>query len=193
MNKQSTYIKWKQVLQPYVKIMRKALIVVGTLLLLLKLAVFVRDVSKSRTKLQQQNKQEQNTVKQTNPLKESIVTNDTSPNDTAIYNVVEDRPYLQSCATETNPQQCSEKKLLTFYYKHVKYKGINSKEFHPLMVFSFIIEKDGTVSNFKELKGKGQTNMKEVISQLPPWVPGKINGQPKRVKFQFPMRIRLEE
>lgn len=172
--------------------MRKVLIIFGALLLLLKLAVFVRDVSKSRAKIEKQQQKQQPIPKtqaapktKTIPLKET-----TSTNDTTVYNIVETMPYLQSCASETNPQKCSEKKLTEFIYKHIRY-NIRKHEFPDQFFFSFIIEKDGTVSNVQEKRGNEKTNFKEIIHQLS-WIPGKIKGQPKRVKFALPMRVHFD-
>jgi len=161
-------------------------------MLLLKLAVFVRDYSKSRTKLkQQQQKQQSITKTQAAPKSKTIPIHQVTTNDTTVYKVVESMPYLESCSSETDPNRCSEKKLLEFIYKRIEY-NFGKDAIPDQFIFSFIVEKDGTISDVQELKGKGQTNFKEIIHQLS-WIPGKIKGQSKRVLFMLPMRVHFAE
>jgi len=62
---------------------------------------------------------------------------------------------------------------------------------------SFIIEKDGSVSNVKLVKGisNGDNLNKEairVLSEMPLWVPGKQDGHPVRVQFVVPIHFKLQ-
>jgi periplasmic protein TonB len=61
---------------------------------------------------------------------------------------------------------------------------------------SFIIEKDGTVSNVKLERpiSNGPDLNKEalrVLSEMPNWAPGKQDGHPVRVQFMVPIRFKL--
>lgn len=61
----------------------------------------------------------------------------------------------------------------------------------------FTIEKDGTISNVlavKEVPGApGLTNEAiRVISKMPRWTPGLMNGRPVRVEMTMPIRFKLE-
>jgi len=59
---------------------------------------------------------------------------------------------------------------------------------------TFIVEKDGTVSNVTVLKGVNPLLDEEavkVISESPKWSPGLQRGQPVRVRFQIPLSFNL--
>jgi len=59
---------------------------------------------------------------------------------------------------------------------------------------SFVIEKDGTVSNVRVIRGAASILNREairVISQMPKWTPGMQNGKPVRVQFNLPIHFRL--
>ncbi|MEI8045968.1 MAG: energy transducer TonB [Bacteroidota bacterium] len=59
---------------------------------------------------------------------------------------------------------------------------------------SFIIEKDGSVTNVKVLRGIGGGCDEEsvrIIKQMPKWTPGTQNGKPRRVLFNMPIYYKL--
>jgi len=61
---------------------------------------------------------------------------------------------------------------------------------------SFIIEKDGTLSNFKVVKGVGYGLDEEALRVLklaPAWKPGIQNGQPVRVQYNIPINFQLTD
>jgi protein TonB len=61
---------------------------------------------------------------------------------------------------------------------------------------SFIVEKDGSVSSVKLLKGiNGGPDLNEealrVIAEMPKWIPGKQDGHPVRIQFSIPIQFRI--
>jgi len=61
---------------------------------------------------------------------------------------------------------------------------------------SFIIEKDGTLSNFKVVRGVGYGLDEEALRVLklaPAWKPGIQNGQPVRVQYNIPINFQLTD
>jgi TonB family protein len=59
---------------------------------------------------------------------------------------------------------------------------------------AFIVEKDGRVSNVSIVRGisaDADAEAARVVQQSPPWVPGKLNHQPVRVKFVLPIKFSL--
>jgi protein TonB len=61
---------------------------------------------------------------------------------------------------------------------------------------SFIIEKDGTLSNFKVIRGVGYGLDEEALRVLklaPAWKPGMQNGQPVRVQYNIPINFQLTD
>ena len=59
---------------------------------------------------------------------------------------------------------------------------------------SFIVEKDGSISNVKTLKGIGSSCDEEalrVVKEMPRWTPGLYKGKPARVLFNMPIYFKL--
>ena len=62
------------------------------------------------------------------------------------------------------------------------------------VIVSFVVEKDGSISNAKVAKPTYSSLDDEalrVISGMPKWTPGKQNGEAVRVKYSFPVSFRL--
>lgn len=60
---------------------------------------------------------------------------------------------------------------------------------------SFVVEKDGSVSDVKVLKGIGlgcEEEAMRVVKKMPRWKPGKNHGELVRVQFNLPIRFRLQ-
>ncbi len=63
-----------------------------------------------------------------------------------------------------------------------------------IVYLSFVIEKDGSVSNISVQRGIGGGCDEEavrVLKLMPPWSPGRNNGLPVRVKFTLPVKFTL--
>lgn len=85
--------------------------------------------------------------------------------------------------------------LMKYLHNNIKYPtqakeiGIQGKVF-----VSFVIEKDGSVTNILLLRGIGGGCDEEairVIKNMPNWVPGKQRNIPVRVRFTLPVNFRL--
>lgn len=64
------------------------------------------------------------------------------------------------------------------------------------VIVEFIVEKDGTVTNVKAVKGEDQELMEEavrVISASPKWKPGSLAGEKVRVKYSLPVEFKLRK
>lgn len=62
------------------------------------------------------------------------------------------------------------------------------------VIVSFIIEKDGSVSNVELLSGVDlllDAEALRVVKAMPSWTPGKINGKPVRTQYALPITFRL--
>lgn len=60
------------------------------------------------------------------------------------------------------------------------------------IIAQFIIEKDGSISNIKIIKGPGfgtEDETTRVLNKSPKWTPGKIDGQGVRVMYTLPISI----
>ncbi|MGM0648518.1 MAG: energy transducer TonB [Bacteroidota bacterium] len=59
---------------------------------------------------------------------------------------------------------------------------------------TFVVEKDGTVTNAEVLRGIGGGCDEEalrIVQNMPPWIPGYLDGEPVRVQFNMPFRYKL--
>ncbi len=118
--------------------------------------------------------------------KEKANNPDMTPDKNGVYQIVEEMPKFPG----------GEDALMDYVSKNVVYpkeaqeKGISGRVF-----VGFIVEKDGSVSDVKVLRGIGGGCDEEavrVISGLPKWRPGKQEGKPVRVSYQMPINFKLQ-
>ena len=112
--------------------------------------------------------------------------------------VIVDGAEFFGCIQETMPSfRGGEQKLFEFlgnnlvYPKEAKEAGIEGKVF-----VEFYVEKDGTVTNVKVLKGIGYGCDEEalrVIGLMPKWIPGSQRGKAVRVRYTLPVNFKLSK
>lgn len=85
--------------------------------------------------------------------------------------------------------------MLKYFMENIKYpeqamkKGIQGR-----VAVSFIVEKDGSISNVRPVHSVHPLLDKEavrVVKSMPKWSPGKQNGKPVRVRFNVPVMFKL--
>ena len=85
--------------------------------------------------------------------------------------------------------------MLKYLMENIKYpeqamkKGIQGR-----VAVSFIVEKDGSISNVRPVHSVNSLLDKEavrVVKSMPKWSPGKQNGKPVRVRFNVPVMFKL--
>jgi periplasmic protein TonB len=84
--------------------------------------------------------------------------------------------------------------LLQFLSLKIKYP-IDCEANGSRVIFSFIIEKNGDISNLEILKILNECSIpiiKNVFYSMPCWTPGIQNGVRVRVKYTLPIHIRVE-
>lgn len=119
----------------------------------------------------------------------------------AISQIQEKQP-VQDSTTDDNIHLFVEEmpvfpgNLNAWIYNNVRYpeaakdKGIEGKVY-----IRFIIEKDGSVSNVKIIRGVSpelDNEAKEVITSMPKWSPGMQNNLPVRVSYTVPVYFALK-
>ena len=118
--------------------------------------------------------------------KEKASNPDMTPDKNGVYQIVEEMPQYPG----------GENALMDYVSKNVVYpkeaqeKGISGRVF-----VGFIVEKDGSVSNVKVLRGIGGGCDEEavrVIKGMPKWKPGKQDGKPVRVSYMMPIIFKLQ-
>ena len=75
------------------------------------------------------------------------------------------------------------------YPEKAKAEGIEGRVF-----VSFIIEKDGSISNIlikRAIGGGCEEAVVEMIKNMPKWNPGKQKGKPVRFQFTLPIKFEL--
>ena len=86
--------------------------------------------------------------------------------------------------------------MMDFVAKNVVYpQEARDKEISGRVLVSFIVEKDGSITNAKVAKGIGGGCDEEavrVVNAMPKWKPGKQKGKPVRVSFMMPFTFKLQ-
>ena len=86
--------------------------------------------------------------------------------------------------------------MLKYIMENIKYpKQIMEEGIQGRVTVSFIVEKDGRVSNVRLLRSVQPSLDKEairVVKSMPKWTPGKQNGKPVRVRFNLPVMFKLK-
>lgn len=86
--------------------------------------------------------------------------------------------------------------LLKYINRTIKYPENAQKEgIKGIVVVSYIVEKDGSLSDFKVVRSVSPELDEEsirVLKTMEKWTPGKHNGEIVRVKYTVPITFRLE-
>ena len=103
-----------------------------------------------------------------------------------VFTVVEEMPVFPG----------GSKKLLKYIADNIKYPEKAKKDKVQGRVFiTFVVEKDGSVSDVKLLRGIGSGCDEEsmrVVRNMPNWTPGKQRGKPVRVQYNLPIKFQLD-
>lgn len=93
-------------------------------------------------------------------------------------------------------RDCSNKALLQYVYTNVKYpKEARKNGLSGTVIIEFIVEKDGSITEQKTLRGISfalENEVKRLIDEMPVWIPGYQAGEAVRVKFTLPVIFKLE-
>ena len=128
------------------------------------------------------------TVAQVDKQTQKVEANSQSPQDEGqneIFTVVEDMPKFPG----------GEEARASYLASNIKYPEAARKAgVQGTCYISFVIDKDGSVSNVKVLRGIGGGCDEEavrVIQTMPKWEPGTQRGEPVRVQFNMPVKFSL--
>jgi protein TonB len=87
--------------------------------------------------------------------------------------------------------------MYKFLGKNLKYPTAAQRANIQGKVFlSFIVEKDGSITDIETMKGIGfgcDEEAMRVVKLMPKWIAGKQNGRNVRVKFTIPVFFRLDD
>lgn len=121
-------------------------------------------------------------------------TKDDSKKTEEAFMVVEQMPSFQCC--DAGDKTCSNQKLIDFMITNMKYPEAakkNGKE--GRVVVSFIVEKDGSITDATVAKGGVGFGCEEealrMVNAMPNWTPGVQRGKTVRVKMALPFIFAL--
>ena len=119
-----------------------------------------------------------------------VVTEETinqEPQDDVVFTVVEEQPVFPG----------GEGAMMAFIKNNLKYPESCVKDsIQGRVTLSFIVEKDGSVTNISEMRSPNPDLTAEaarLVQSMPKWEPGKQRGQNVRVKYVIPITFRLQK
>ena len=103
----------------------------------------------------------------------------------------------------TNPQELPEypggtKALYDFIKTNIKYPSvITEKGINGTCYVRYTVDIDGSIKNVQILKGvkdctECDEEAKRIISIMPNWIPGKINGKVSPTTFNLPIKFKAQ-
>ena len=123
------------------------------------------------------------------------------PEDEEEFKIVEKMPMFKHPTCEvmsSNEEQkkCSEKALLQFIYKNIKYPRFSRSEgVEGQVLISFVINKEGKVVDRKVHRGVNDdiaTEASRIVDLMPDWNPGIKGDKPVKVLYNLPIRFKLQ-
>lgn len=117
-----------------------------------------------------------------------------------IFTVVEEMPRFPGCETEgmskKEKKRCAEKALMQFLGKNIRYPELAKEgRIEGTVVMNFVVNEDGSISDINVMRDIGGGCAREaarVIKKMPKWIPGKQIGRPVKVRFNIPIKYKLE-
>ena len=108
------------------------------------------------------------------------------PQEKVIFQVVEEMPQFPGGMGEA----------MKFLAKNMKYPvAAQQAKIEGRVIVQFVVEKDGSVSDVKVMRGVNSEHDAEairVVSMMPKWIPGKQRGKAVAVKYTMPIMFRLQ-
>lgn len=100
-------------------------------------------------------------------------------------------------SVEENPEfPGGPAKLLEYVQKNLKYPMMaRESDIQGKVFVGFVVEKDGSISNVKVLRGIGggcDEEAMRVVKSMPKWKPGKQRGKAVRVSYMLPVNFKLQ-
>lgn len=131
------------------------------------------------------NKTTQNGQNAPEPVRSEHIDKPQPVNSTRVYDVVEQMPSFPGGISG----------LRTYLNQNIRYPAEAQENcVQGRVVVSFVVEKDGHISDVTVLRSVEPSLDKEavrVVKNMPRWTPGKQGGEPVRVRFTVPVSFRL--
>ena len=131
------------------------------------------------------NKTTQNGQNKPEPVRSKPLYKPQPVNRNSVYDVVEQMPSFPGGTSG----------LMTYLSQNIRYPAEAQENcVQGRVVVSFVVEKDGHISDVTVLRSVDPSLDKEavrVIRNMPRWTPGKQGGEPVRVRYNVPVSFRL--
>ncbi len=134
----------------------------------------------------------------TSPLSENLAQKNDLPTieEDPVYRIVDHVPLFGNC----DDRDCSDKELIHYLYQNLKYPPEARKnKVEGRIYIKFIVEKDGSFSNARVIRGIGGgcdaaalKTLNNIANLKYGWKPGKHNGEIVRVEMVLPVTFRVE-
>lgn len=121
----------------------------------------------------------------------------------SIYKKVDLAPLFPGSQTNCGkqPQECSTATMLDYVYNNVDYPDSASyKGISGMSVVSFVVEKDGSMSDLQIVRDPGGGLGKEALRVVRSiadrsmrWTPGQVDGEAVRTRFNLPIKFALSK
>jgi TonB family protein len=122
-----------------------------------------------------------------------------------VFKVVEQMPRFPGCedleGSEEEIQACSNKQLMTYLFKNLKYpESARQKGTEGTVIAQFVVNKAGMVEDANIVRdigdGCGEAVL-DVISSMntmdTQWMPGRQRGETVKVMYTLPVKFKLED
>lgn len=109
-------------------------------------------------------------------------------------------PVFHSCdldMDESERRTCTNNSMLVYVQSNVKYPPVARQNgIEGMVVASFVVEKDGSISDVeivRDIGGGCGNEVIKVINSLENFYPAKQNGRPVRVIYRIPIKFKLQD
>ncbi len=118
-----------------------------------------------------------------------------------IYMATQESPRFPGCEDLEGPildiKKCADKKMIDYVYSNLKYpKTAIDNGIEGTAVISFVIEKDGSITNekiFRQLAGGCGEEALRIVKSFPDFISAKQNGEIVRFQYILPVKFSLSK
>ena len=118
-----------------------------------------------------------------------------SQNEFSVFDKIEEVPIYPGCENIKNKRSCAQTKIQEHIIRNFRYpKEAEKKKIQGRVFVQFYIGVGGYIDN---IRARGpheilEKEAKRIVSLLPRFVPGKIDGEAVRVPMSVPISFRLQ-
>jgi TonB family protein len=119
----------------------------------------------------------------------------------AVYKKADVMPHYPGCEDEPGGQEaiekCATQKLMQSLFSDLRYpKAAKDVGLEGMVVVSFVVGGHaGEIFDkkiVKSLSPECDAEVMRVINQMPPWIPGQVDGKNVNVRFNLPVKFKLQ-